>query len=185
MFPINIPEALTCLTVWKRYNDIKALLKSIKKRHKTERLNGIVPTLNNHTFFKRFEADVITERKLFIIRLLDFVGQHPQLYKSQAFQDFFNTSQSMPTEENLQFEADEFLNEDTVDSASNILSIKDDLDCSTPVPSTSSSLNASMSSTMSSPIVDSPDELIADDRYSASTENEVTGQKIRTLDNLR
>lgn len=184
MFPINIPEALTCLTVWKRFNDIKALLKFIKKRHKTERLNGIVPTLNNHTFFKRFETDVITERKLFIIRLLDFVGQHSQLYKSQTFQDFFNTSQSMPTEENLQFETDEFLNGNTDDSASNILSIKDDLD-GTLVPSTTSSLNASMSSSMSSPIVDSPVELISDDGYSAYTENEVMGQKTRTLDNLR
>lgn len=77
MFPIEIPEALTCLTVWKRFNDIKALLKFVKKRHRSERLNGMVPTLSNHTFFKRFEADVITERKLFIIRLLDFVGQHP------------------------------------------------------------------------------------------------------------
>lgn len=70
MFRIDIPEALTCLTVWKRYNDIKTLLKFIKKRHKAERLSGIVPSLTNHTFFKRFEADVITERKLFIIRLL-------------------------------------------------------------------------------------------------------------------
>lgn len=178
MFPINIPEALTCLTVWKRFNDIKALLKFIKKRHKTERLNGIVPTLNNHTFFKRFETDVITERKLFIIRLLDFVGQHPQLYKSQTFQDFFSTSQSKPTEEeNLQYETDEFLNGDTVDSATNIPSFRDD--------STSSSLNASMSSSMSSPIVDSPEELISDDGYSAFTENEVTRQKTSTLDNLR
>lgn len=178
---------MTCLTVWKRFDDIKVLLKFIKKRHKSERLMGIVPTLNNHTFFKRFETDVITERKLFIIRLLDFVGQHPQLYKSQIFQDFFNTSQSMPTEDNnnLQFEIDEFQNGDTIDSASNFLSIKDDLNSSTPVPSISSLENASMSSSMSSPIVDSlPDELISDDEYSASTENEVTGQKARTIDNL-
>lgn len=181
VFPINIPEALTCLTVWKRFNDIKALLKFIKKRHKTERLLGTVPTLSNHTFFKRFEADVITERKLFIIRLLDFVGQHPQLYKSQVFQDFFTTSQTMPIEEHLQFETDDILNEDTVDSVTNNLTVPDD---GTPVPSTSSSMNESVSSTMSSPIIDSQDEINSDDGYSASTEGNA-GIKNRTHDNLR
>lgn len=104
MFPIDIPEALTCLTVWKRFNDIKWLLKYVKKRHKEYKLPDTVPTLNNHIYFKRFEADVITERKLFIIRLLDYIGQHPILYKSQAFQDFFAKGQTMPAEECLQFD---------------------------------------------------------------------------------
>lgn len=114
MFPIDIPEALTCLTVWKRFNDIKWLLKYVKKRHKEYKLPDTVPTLNNHVYFKRFEADVITERKLFIIRLLDYIGQHPILYKSQAFQEFFAKGQSMPAEERLQF--DDALFEQTVES---------------------------------------------------------------------
>ncbi|XP_031637392.1 ribosomal protein S6 kinase delta-1 [Contarinia nasturtii] len=171
VFPIEIPEALTCLTVWKRFNDVKALLKFVKKRHKDERLNGIVPTLNNHTFFKRFEADVITERKLFIIRLLDFIGQHPVLYKSSVFQEFFATSQTMPNDENLQFEADDIktASEDTVDCASKILVDPDE----TPIPSTSSSLNESFeSSSISTPIIDSPAEN-SDDGYKASSENDI------------
>lgn len=183
---------MTCLTVWKRFNDIKALLKFIKKRHKSERLLGIVPTLNNHTFFKRFEADVITERKLFIIRLLDFIGQHPQLYKSQVFQDFFITSQTMPMEENLQFDTDDILCEDTVDAVPNQLTVSDDLvDDNTPIPSTSSSLNDSIDdSTMSSTIVDSTDELNSDGGYSASIENEAIdrdghNRKTKAMDNLR
>lgn len=73
-----------------------------------------MPTLNNHVYFKRFEADVITERKLFIIRLLDYIGQHPILYKSQAFQEFFAKGQSMPAEERLQF--DDALFDQTADS---------------------------------------------------------------------
>lgn len=89
--------------MWKRFNDIKWLLKYVKKRHKEYKLPDTVPTLNNHVYFKRFEADVITERKLFIIRLLDYIGQHPILYKSQAFQEFFSKGQSMPAEERLQF----------------------------------------------------------------------------------
>lgn len=171
VFPIEIPEALTCLTVWKRFNDIKALLKFVKKRHKNERLNGIVPTLNNHSFFKRFEADVITERKLFIIRLLDFIGQHPVLYKSQAFQEFFATSQTMPKDETLQFEADDFRNEDTVDCGNTVPIQTNDSD-ETPIPSTSSSLNESFeSSSMSTPIIDSPPEN-SDEGYRASSEND-------------
>lgn len=174
VFPIEIPEALTCLTVWKRFNDIKALLKFIKKRHKSERLSGMVPTLNNHTFFKRFEADVITERKLFIIRLLDFVGQHPALYKSQVFQEFFATSQTMPNDENLQFDTDDIpVSEDTVDCAAvNVINSVADPD-ETPIPSTSSSIDESFeSSSMSTPIIDSPAEN-SDDGYKASSENDI------------
>lgn len=163
--------------MWKRFNDIKALLKFIKKRHKTEHLNGIVPTLSNHTFFKRFEADVITERKLFIIRLLDFVGQHPALYKSQVFQAFFNTSQTMPKEEMLLFETDDIaadtttaatMETDTVDGGASNGGIAD---VETPIASTSSSMNESFeSSSMSTPIIDSPAEL--SDGYKASSEND-------------
>lgn len=168
VFPIEIPEALTCLTVWKRFNDIKALLKFIKKRHKSERLNGIVPTLSNHTFFKRFEADVITERKLFIIRLLDFVGQYPALYKSQVFQEFFATSQTMPKDDSLQFEADDIPTAvDTLDGAMKVIDANE-----SQVPSTSSSMDESFeSSSMSTPIIDSPAEH-SDDGYKASSEND-------------
>lgn len=85
-------------------------MKYVQKRHKEYKLPGIVPTLNNHVYFKRFEADVITERKLFIIRLLDYVAQHPILYKSQVFQDFFAHGQSMPKEEILQFDDEQITN---------------------------------------------------------------------------
>lgn len=193
VFPIEIPEALTCVSTWKRFNDIKALLKFVKKRHKSERLNGMVPTLSNHTFFKRFEADVITERKLFIIRLLDFIGQHPALYKSQVFQDFFATTQTMPKDDNLQFEADDIANDDTVDGAAKPMNQVVDPD-ETPIPSTSSSLAESFeSSSMSTPVVDSSIEN-SDDGYKASSENEIilngsigmiSNQKYQTTSTIR
>lgn len=193
VFPIEIPEALTCVSTWKRFNDIKALLKFVKKRHKSERLNGMVPTLSNHTFFKRFEADVITERKLFIIRLLDFIGQHPTLYKSQVFQDFFATTQTMPKDDNLQFEADDIANDDTVDGAAKPMNQVVDPD-ETPIPSTSSSLAESFeSSSMSTPVVDSSIEN-SDDGYKASSENEIilngsigmiSNQKYQTTSTIR
>lgn len=159
VFPVDIPEALTCLTVWKRFNDIKALLKAIKKRHKNEHLNGTVPTLNNHTYFKRFEADVITERKLFIIRLLDFIGQHPALYKSQIFQDFFTTTQTMPSDDSLQFVIDEIASEDTIDGGLTSMIGRSET-CGSSV---SIAMTGSMtSSSMSTPIIDSPQDLNSD-----------------------
>lgn len=101
------------------------------------------------------------ERKLFIIRLLDFVGQHPALYKSQVFQDFFTTSQTIPKDESLQFEADDIPSECATKSDE------------TPIPSTSSSLNESFeSSSMSTPVIDSPAEH-SDDGYKASSENDI------------
>lgn len=129
----------------------------------------MVPTLNNHTFFKRFEADVITERKLFIIRLLDFVGQHPALYKSQVFQAFFAISQTMPNDDNLQFEADDLLSQDTVDFTAKANEAVEE----TPNPSTSSSIDESFeSSSISTPIIDSLAEN-SDDGYKASSENDI------------
>lgn len=148
----------------------------MKKRHKSARLSGTVPTFTNHTFFKRFEADVITERKLFIIRLLDFVGQHPVLYKSQAFQEFFATSQTMPKDDSLQFEADDIASEDNVDGATKIIDPADDSD-ETPIPSTSSSLDESFeSSPISTPIIDSPIKNADDDfrlGYTATSERSI------------
>lgn len=171
MFPVDIPEALTCLTVWKRYNDIKALLKTVRKRHKAEHLSGTVPTLNNHTFFKRFEADVITERKLFVIRLLDFIGQHPVLYKSQIFQDFLTTSQTMPCDESLQFVIDEIASDDAIDGDVHSTLGQNEM-CGS---SASISLNPSVtSSSISTPIIDSSQELLSDesDQSDGSNEND-------------
>lgn len=147
----------------------------MKKRHKSERLNGLVPSLSNHTFFKRFEADVITERKLFIIRLLDFVGQHPVLYKSQVFQEFFATTQTMPSDDHLQFEADDIpMSKDTVDCSAAVKVLNSVVDSDeTQIPSTSSSMDESFeSSSMSTPIIDSPAEN-SDDGYKASSENDI------------
>lgn len=123
----------------------------MKRRHRNERLPGILPTISNHSFFKRFEADVITERKLFIIRLLDFIGQHPTLYKSQVFQEFFAKGQTVPYDENLQFATDDISSEDTGMASPSDNFPSDAIE--TPTPSTSSSMNESFdSSSISSPV---------------------------------
>lgn len=144
MFPVDIPEALTCLTVWKRFNDIKALMKYVQKRHKEYKLPGSVPTLTNHIYFKRFEADVITERKLFIIRLLDYIAQHPILYKSQVFQEFFTHGQAMPKDDKLQFDDEAMLSGSSTtlqDSVYSTTSSMTESICSTMESSSSSSID--------------------------------------------
>lgn len=99
VFPAYLPEALTYLTVWKRFNEVKKLQKFVQKRHKELHLRGIVPDIKDDRYFRRFEPDVISERKLYILRLLDFVGQYSALYKSHAFQSFFEVSHTPPHEE--------------------------------------------------------------------------------------
>lgn len=44
--------------------------------------------MKQETFFKRFEPDVIKERMDYILELLNFIAQHPHLYRSQIFIKF-------------------------------------------------------------------------------------------------
>lgn len=94
-----MPETMTCLTVWKRFNDVKQLHRHISQRHRELHLRGTVPptTTDSNTFFRRFDPDVIQLRRAYILTLLDFIAQHPALYKSHAFKQFFESSQSPKT----------------------------------------------------------------------------------------
>ncbi|XP_055907064.1 ribosomal protein S6 kinase delta-1 [Eupeodes corollae] len=94
VFPRSVPEALTCISVWKRFHDVKRLYREISRRHKTMHLNGCVPEPTDHSYFKRFDAKVIQSRKEYILDLLDFVAQHPALYKSHSFMHFFDDGHS-------------------------------------------------------------------------------------------
>lgn len=95
IFPVFVPESLTCLTVWKRYNDVKKLRKQIVRRHKDLHLQAPpVPPLNDDGYFRRFDAEVIHARKQHILHFLDYIAQYPCLYKCHAFVQFFEASQS-------------------------------------------------------------------------------------------
>lgn len=80
------------MSVWKRFNEVKRLQKNIAKRHRELHLRGTVPEITENSFFKRFDPEVIQDRKDYILRLLDFIAQHPCLYKSHAFDQFFGGS---------------------------------------------------------------------------------------------
>lgn len=74
VFPVNIPETLTCVTVWKRFNEIKKLRKIMAKRHKELHLRGTMPDMKDEHFFNRYDSRVILQRKEFILSLLDFIS---------------------------------------------------------------------------------------------------------------
>ncbi|XP_032294838.1 ribosomal protein S6 kinase-like 1 [Drosophila virilis] len=94
VFPRSVPQALTCLVVWKRFHEIKRLHRELSRRHKSMQLPGKLPEPTDSSYFKRFDADVIQRRKDYILLLLDFAAQHPALYKCNTFTQFFSEAQS-------------------------------------------------------------------------------------------
>uniref|UniRef100_W8BHY1 Ribosomal protein S6 kinase-like 1 n=1 Tax=Ceratitis capitata TaxID=7213 RepID=W8BHY1_CERCA len=93
VFPRSLPQALTCLTIWKRFHDVKRLHRELSRRHRSLKLPGQLPEPTDCSFFKRFDANVISRRKEYILQLLDFVAQHSALYKCHAFTQFFSEAQ--------------------------------------------------------------------------------------------
>lgn len=96
VFPRSIPEALTCITVWKRFHEIKKLYRELSKRHKSLQLRGQLPEPKDSFFKKRFDPELIELRKSYILELLDFIAQHPALYKSHTFLNFFENDNNTP-----------------------------------------------------------------------------------------
>ncbi|XP_001359970.2 ribosomal protein S6 kinase delta-1 [Drosophila pseudoobscura] len=94
VFPRSVPQALTCLVVWKRFHEIKRLHRELSRRHKSLQLPGKLPVPTDSSYFKRFDAVVIQRRKEYILQLLDFAAQHPALYKCSTFTHFFSEAHS-------------------------------------------------------------------------------------------
>ncbi|XP_043656208.1 ribosomal protein S6 kinase delta-1 [Drosophila teissieri] len=94
VFPRSVPQALTCLVVWKRFHDVKRLHRELSRRHKGLQLPGKLPVPTDSSYFKRFDAAVIQRRKEYILQLLDFAAQHPALYKCSTFTQFFQETPS-------------------------------------------------------------------------------------------
>ncbi|XP_055613343.1 ribosomal protein S6 kinase delta-1 [Uranotaenia lowii] len=89
VFPRHLPEALTSITLWKRFSDVKQLYKDLARKHRERHLAGRVPVLTEKTYFKRFDVKVIEQRKRYILELLTFAGQDPVLFQSYPFVRFF------------------------------------------------------------------------------------------------
>ncbi|KAJ8708256.1 hypothetical protein PYW07_010381 [Mythimna separata] len=96
LFPIQSPEALTVVSVWKRYSDVQRLHKSMRSLHAGLHLRGSFPSLPRYSFFKRFQQEVITERAKTIKSLLEFIAEHRLLFTSTDFVNFLQTGYPEP-----------------------------------------------------------------------------------------
>ncbi|CAG9568755.1 unnamed protein product [Danaus chrysippus] len=96
LFPIESPEAVTVISVWKRYSDVQQLHKSMKSLHAGLHLRGVFPNLARNSFFKRFSPEVIEERAKTIKVLLEFVAEHRLLFTSTDFVNFLQTGYPEP-----------------------------------------------------------------------------------------
>nr|XP_049705826.1 uncharacterized protein LOC110381519 isoform X1 [Helicoverpa armigera] len=96
LFPIQSPEALTMVSVWKRYSDVQRLHKSMRSLHAGLHLRGTFPSLPRYSFFKRFQQEVITERAKTIKSLLEFIAEHRLLFTSADFVNFLQTGYPEP-----------------------------------------------------------------------------------------
>ncbi|GLV39732.1 uncharacterized protein CBL_08202 [Carabus blaptoides fortunei] len=92
VYPKTCPDAVTKVTVWKRYNDFKKLHRDLKHRHKSMHIEDKFPSLVASSYFKRFDPEIINQRKNSTLLFLEYVALHPPLFKSTDFVKFFETS---------------------------------------------------------------------------------------------
>ncbi|CAH0550105.1 unnamed protein product [Brassicogethes aeneus] len=92
LYPESCPDAVTKVTVWKRFNDFKKLHREVKVLHRKLNLESKLPNLPGSSLFKRFDEETITIRKQSILNFLEYVGSQSQLFTSTEFVKFFETS---------------------------------------------------------------------------------------------
>ncbi|KAF7279668.1 hypothetical protein GWI33_006832 [Rhynchophorus ferrugineus] len=92
LYPETCPDAVTKITVWKRFNDIKCLQKEVKVLQKKLNIKDSIPSLPKSVIFKRFEDETINNRKKAILTFLEYIGKHSALFTSAIVVKFFETS---------------------------------------------------------------------------------------------
>ncbi|XP_059490241.1 ribosomal protein S6 kinase delta-1 [Neocloeon triangulifer] len=95
VYPVSSPEAVTKVVVWKRYNDFKKLHRELQSRHEKLYLKGTFPPFSKPSLFGRFEEEVVDERRLAALSILEFAAEHVALFTSQVFVKFFESGYSM------------------------------------------------------------------------------------------
>ena len=83
-----MPEASTKLVTQKSLSDFKKLHQNLHRIHKSLHLSGHLPSIGRHSLFKKTEEEHLRRQCL---DLLESASQHPQLYNSQVFLNFFAT----------------------------------------------------------------------------------------------
>lgn len=93
IFPANQPGALSCITIWKRYSEVKDLYQKLVKAVKLKELPIRLPDVGSRKlqYFHRFHPNVIEARRQWILDLLELIGNEPALYSSDVFTKFLQT----------------------------------------------------------------------------------------------
>lgn len=86
--------------VWKRYSEFRKLHSEMKFLHSKAQIWESFPSFSKRKIFGRFEDEVVEERKLCALNLLEFVGRHSILCKSEVFEKFFSDSSQNISSEN-------------------------------------------------------------------------------------
>lgn len=94
IFPKTTFEGVIEVVTWKRYSDFKKLHKSLTKLHHSLHLKGAVPSFPEAKLFGRFDEEVIEKRRQAGLDLLQFAAQHPPLFTSSVFVQFFENATS-------------------------------------------------------------------------------------------
>ncbi|KAF6025374.1 RPS6KC1 [Bugula neritina] len=98
VFPVHSPEITTETIVWKRYKDFNKLHKTLSVLHQNLHRPGVFPGFPKPRLFGRFDDDIIEERRLAALALLNFVSSQAHLFNSLAVQEFFEASEKWDCE---------------------------------------------------------------------------------------
>ncbi|GBP98003.1 Ribosomal protein S6 kinase-like 1 [Eumeta japonica] len=99
LFPLGSPEAVTVVSVWKRYSDVQQLHKAMVSLHAGLHLKGTFPQLpkwSTTSYFKRFDPEVVQDRAKSIKNLLEFIAEHRLLFTSAKFVSFLESGYPEP-----------------------------------------------------------------------------------------
>ncbi|XP_014226655.1 ribosomal protein S6 kinase delta-1 [Trichogramma pretiosum] len=92
MFLKSAPDVISKVSIWKRYSDFKKLHSSIQSLHSSLKIKEPMPPFLKPTFFRRFETEVIEQRKECATKLLEFIGRYDALFTSDIFTNFFDSN---------------------------------------------------------------------------------------------
>ncbi|XP_073961195.1 ribosomal protein S6 kinase-like 1 isoform X3 [Choristoneura fumiferana] len=97
LFPIESPEAVSVVAVWKRYSDVQRLLRAVLALHAGLHLRGPrCRPMPKTSYFRRFQKEVIEERAKAIKRVLEFIAEHRLLFTSMEFDHFMQSGYPAP-----------------------------------------------------------------------------------------
>lgn len=89
VFPGDSPEACAQICVWKRFSEIFSFYRTMCNIHRGLFLKGSLPQLPSSNYFKRFEPEVVEQRRTAVLAFFRAILLHTPLFSNEAFTKFF------------------------------------------------------------------------------------------------